>query len=178
MKNSLWSVFVFEFMFFFVCFPQKSMNILVVELSVDVRPVAVKIGDLGSSCRSLGKVSGNIVHNPRWKAREIDFCFCAHHEKKPPELFAASAVYTASSDIYCFGVIMWELVGRTLPFPDLIWPSLIEDKIMRGIRPTVPIDTRPDYVRLMEKCWSQQPEDRPTSLQVIGSLESMRTLMN
>jgi hypothetical protein len=43
------------------------MNILVVELSLEIRPVAVKIGDLGSSCRSLGKVSGNIVHNPRWK---------------------------------------------------------------------------------------------------------------
>lgn len=157
------------------------MNILVVELTVEARPVAVKIGDLGSSCRSLGKVSGNIVHNPRWKVYWVgkkhllfDFFFCV---LQPPELFGASAVYTASSDIYCFGIIMWELIGRTIPFPDLVWPSLIEDKIIRGIRPAVPSDARPDYERLMCKCWSQQPEDRPTSLQVIGSLESMRTLL-
>jgi hypothetical protein len=72
---------------------------------------------------------------------------------------------------------MWELVGRSLPFAELVWPSLIEDKIIRGVRPVVPEETRSDYARLMSRCWSQLPEERPTSLEVIGSIESMRALV-
>lgn len=90
----------------------RSMNVLVCHLSCTADPV-VKIADLGSSCRSLGKVSGRGVHNPRWK---------------PPELFAG-AEYTAAADVYCFGLIMWELVGRTIPFHDL---SELESPAWRG----------------------------------------------
>ncbi len=78
------------------------MNILVVSLTPTATPT-VKIADLGSSCHSLGKVSGRVLHNPRWK---------------PPELFRGFD-YTAESDVYCFALIMWELVGRTIPFHDL-----------------------------------------------------------
>ncbi len=132
-----------------------------VQLSVSAQPVAVKIGDLGSSCRALGKVSGQAVHNPRWK---------------PPELFGNGAMYTAASDVYCFGMIMWELVGRSIPFAELVWPSLIEDKILCGVRPAVPSEVRPDYGRLMRRCWAQAPEERPSSLQLMGSVETLRTL--
>merc|ERR1711991_585645 len=139
----------------------KSMNILVVDLSVGVNP-CVKIADLGSSCRSLGKVSGNVVHNPRWK---------------PPELFVSSANYTAASDVYCFGLIMYELVARCIPFADLVWPSLIEDKILLGERPSLENvgEIRTDYEKLMHLCWSQHPEERPTSDQVYGLIEGIRS---
>ena len=132
-----------------------------VQLAADARPVAVKIGDLGSSCRSLGKVSGHTVHNPRWK---------------PPELFAANALYTAASDVYCFGLIMWELVGRAMPFAELVWPSLVEDRILSGARPAVPGDVRPDYAKLLRRCWAQAPEERPDSLELLGSVEALRSL--
>lgn len=134
----------------------QSMNILVCRLAVDACP-SVKIADLGSSCRSLGKVSGRPIHNPRWK---------------PPELFGGSD-YTGASDVYCFSLIMWELVGRTVPFHELDWPSVIEDRIVKGERPSLeglgPL--RPDYVALMGQCWAQDPEERPSFQQVVDQVQ-------
>jgi serine/threonine protein kinase len=133
----------------------RCSNILVVDLSALARP-AVKIADLGSSCRSLGKVSGRVVHNPRWK---------------PPELFAG-ADYTAAADVYCFALIMWELVGRANPFKELTWPSLIEHRILLGERPAMSglDDVPPAYLALMVRSWAQTPSERPTFADIVSAL--------
>ena len=138
----------------------KTLNILVVELSVNASPVSVKIGDLGSSCRSLGQASGRAVHNPRWK---------------PPECFGSGAHFTAASDVYCFGMIMWEIVAREIPFADIFFPSLIEDKILSGTRPAYDdLHVREDYAELMERCWAQDPEQRPNANELEPVIDRMR----
>lgn len=136
----------------------KTMNILVCNLQADADP-CVKIADLGSSCPSFGKVSGRIIHNPRWK---------------PPELFSG-VEYTAASDVYAFALIMWELVGRAIPFHELNWPSLIEDKILLGERPSMKglEDVRNDYYELMHSCWAQDPLSRPTFAQIVCKLSTL-----
>ena len=99
-----------------------------------------------------------MIHNPRWK---------------PPE-----NVYTAASDVYCFGLIMWEIVSRKIPFFELNWPSVIEDKILLGERPSIDgLDMRADYTRLMRRCWAQKMEDRPNAMEVVGGIEAIRSAL-
>ncbi len=50
------------------------------------------------------------------------------------------------------------------------WPSLIEDRILLGERPSLAnmSDVRPDYMALMQRCWAQLPGDRPRFESIVG----------
>lgn len=76
--------------------------------------------------------------------------------------------YTEKADVFSFGIIMWELVGRTKPFDeyDIAKSSFtyqLEDAIIGGLRPTIPKGKvcPPAYVKLMETCWDSDPKVRP-----------------
>jgi class 3 adenylate cyclase len=42
-----------------------------------------------------------------------------------------------------------------------------------GMRPDIPDDAQDDYMRLMTNCWDQDPQLRPTFLEIMTRLESM-----
>jgi serine/threonine protein kinase len=79
------------------------------------------------------------------------------------------------TDMYAFGVMMWEFAACAVPFADD--PDLISDQVLRGVRPRIP-SPRPegfpdDYFKLMQECWSDDPRQRPTAEQAHQRLLSM-----
>ncbi|RIB08505.1 kinase-like domain-containing protein [Gigaspora rosea] len=74
------------------------------------------------------------------------------------------------SDIYSLGVLFWELTSGIPPFNGFE-NEMILLQIREGIREK-PIDnTPPDYVQLYKKCWSAEPDDRPTLDEILNQLK-------
>lgn len=63
--------------------------------------------------------------------------------------------YTVKSDVYSYGIILWELLTRSHPFDEFKWNfmSQLEQLVTDGKRPTIPADTIPAYAKLVEACW-------------------------
>jgi len=89
-----------------------------------------------------------------------------------PELFKRKAKYTKRSDVYSFGMILWELATRKIPWSDAQSASIIINWVLQGEKEEIPKKSPQSYAKLIAKCWEQNPKDRPTifeSLEILGS---------
>jgi len=74
--------------------------------------------------------------------------------------------YTEKSDIYSFGMIMWEHTTGKKPFHDRPHNHLLISDILNGERPQITNDTPEFYSELMKRCWDHDPENRPTAKEI------------
>jgi hypothetical protein len=85
-----------------------------------------------------------------------------------PELFTGGSK-TTSSDMYAFGVFMWELMTCMVPF-DGVSPDLIGDQVKAGVRPPIPSPLPegfpPAFVDIIMTCLHHDPHQRPSAQQV------------
>eukprot|EP00475_Leptophrys_vorax_P006439 TRINITY_DN13987_c0_g1_i2.p1 TRINITY_DN13987_c0_g1~~TRINITY_DN13987_c0_g1_i2.p1 ORF type:complete len:600 (-),score=139.66 TRINITY_DN13987_c0_g1_i2:36-1835(-) len=97
----------------------------------------------------------------------------------PPEQIAGKSLTTAS-DVYSFGIILWELCTQERPFPNADQnPGFFRKVVLKkhGRPPTDKIKNQ-ELVQIMTECWSQHPENRPTFGEVIQMLESVKSPFN
>ncbi|CAB4422038.1 unnamed protein product [Rhizophagus irregularis] len=96
-----------------------------------------------------------------------------------PEIFQGQK-YTKASDIYSFGMIMWELMTGRRPFWNQNHDIHLIIEICDGLRPPTVTDVPKGYTELMKKCWNSDPKKRPKAgemsaeIETIGSNESKR----
>src|SRR5438045_9658746 len=63
-------------------------------------------------------------------------------------------------------MIMWEFTTGKKPFHDKPHNHYLIFNILRGERPQITDDTPEFYAELMKKCWSHDPENRPTAKEI------------
>jgi serine/threonine protein kinase len=131
----------------------KSMNVL---LSSDL---VSKICDFGAAIHRLSttammssKTDGTLQYTLHYSA---------------PELLKTGLAANAETDMYAFGIIMYELLTCKIPF-DGVNPALLRDLIVKeGLRPDVPdphtSQFPPAFFDVMQLCWHQDPALRPTA---------------
>ena len=83
--------------------------------------------------------------------------------------------YTKESDIYSFGMIMWEFTTGKKPFHDREHNHLLISDILNGERPQITDDTPEFYAKLMKRCWDHNPENRPTAGEIMVCLLEYRS---
>jgi hypothetical protein len=71
-----------------------------------------------------------------------------------------------------FGIVLWELLTRREPFDD-VHPVRAALQVMDGIRPELPADLNPELRSLIQDCWHQEPDQRPTFHEIRLRLESV-----
>src|SRR6185437_5303674 len=75
--------------------------------------------------------------------------------------------YTSASDIYSFSMIMWEFTSGVPPFNDREHDLQLSLSICKGERPEIIENTPRCYINLIEKCWNEDPTERPTASEVL-----------
>ncbi|PRW39272.1 Serine threonine- kinase CTR1 [Chlorella sorokiniana] len=146
----------------------KSPNILV-DADWHAKVADFNLSKMLEGARSEAvRTSSDGVTNPLWLA---------------PEVIDGKKA-TAASDVYSFGMVLYELLTWRLPWSMAVMsPFKIAAIIRQGGRPEVPPrealpgpDTADwagldDYVRLMRACWAPQPEHRPSFDEVVQQLK-------
>ncbi|KAF9164529.1 hypothetical protein DFQ26_001336 [Actinomortierella ambigua] len=135
----------------------KSANVLL------TKHMEIKLADFGlAQIRSMtsaassagGKDSARAAGTLRWVAPEL--------------LYADKPMYSAKSDVYALGVVMWEMAADcTRPFKDQPDDDLIALSVKNGHREQLPGETPLEYCKWVERCWAQDPCDRPSASNVI-----------
>ncbi|RIA98842.1 kinase-like domain-containing protein [Glomus cerebriforme] len=85
-----------------------------------------------------------------------------------PEIFQGQKVTTAS-DIYSFGMIMWEFMTGRRPFWDRNHDTELIIEICDGLRPPIVTNAPEGYIDIMQECWHSDPKKRPTDTEKLKS---------
>ncbi|XP_053292607.1 tyrosine-protein kinase Mer [Pleuronectes platessa] len=85
----------------------------------------------------------------------------------------ADRVFTIKSDVWAFGITMWEIATRGMtPYPGI--PNHeIYDYLVEGHRLKQPTDCLDELYEIMYSCWRADPLDRPFFLQLREMLEKL-----
>eukprot|EP00293_Proteomonas_sulcata_P009937 CAMPEP_0184306328 /NCGR_PEP_ID=MMETSP1049-20130417/15351_1 /TAXON_ID=77928 /ORGANISM="Proteomonas sulcata, Strain CCMP704" /LENGTH=140 /DNA_ID=CAMNT_0026618563 /DNA_START=285 /DNA_END=707 /DNA_ORIENTATION=- len=78
----------------------------------------------------------------------------------PPEVLKEAFV-SSSLDVYSFGIILWEMMTRRLPFDGLDLKSMIYEVTRNDLRPQFPSTADPQLVDIASKCWESDASLRP-----------------
>ena len=133
----------------------KSLNIL---LDADGR---AKLCDFGlSTLKSQAKETRD-VGTLLWNA---------------PEVLQGKAA-TPASDMYSFAIIAWEMTTRRLPYCDPMTrkptDSHWQSKVIAGYRESIPSDCPSELAIIIQTCWAQDSNQRPSTAQVAQILEGL-----
>nr|KAJ0225584.1 hypothetical protein LSAT_V11C100017380 [Lactuca sativa] len=132
----------------------KSSNLLV------DKNWTVKVGDFGLSRVKhhtyLKTKSGR--GTPQWMAPEI-----LRNEDTDEK-----------SDVYSYGVVLWEITTGKIPWNDLNPMQVIGAVGFMNRRLEIPKDVDPLWAFLIESCWCSEPQSRPTFQEIINKLKDLQ----
>eukprot|EP00559_Dactyliosolen_fragilissimus_P006279 CAMPEP_0184870740 /NCGR_PEP_ID=MMETSP0580-20130426/38621_1 /TAXON_ID=1118495 /ORGANISM="Dactyliosolen fragilissimus" /LENGTH=986 /DNA_ID=CAMNT_0027373005 /DNA_START=554 /DNA_END=3514 /DNA_ORIENTATION=- len=119
--------------------------------------VIAKIGDWGSARATLAgsRTMTHGVGTACWLAPEVI-------------KYARSSKY---SDVYGYGIILWELATREEVYAGLESTQIIANVANENLRPPI-VDECP-WSDLMVTCWSENPTDRMTFVEIVKELNKI-----
>jgi TPR repeat protein/tRNA A-37 threonylcarbamoyl transferase component Bud32 len=139
----------------------KSANIL---LDTTLR---AKLTDFGISemvKSDYESEDGTRAGTPKWKA---------------PELLEGDTGIDVTTDMYSYGMVLWELASHSEPFPDItnkVREYDLAKQIRKGLKNRFPDGTPECYVKWTESFWSLDPKSRPTAESALKQLEDAQFL--
>jgi len=94
-----------------------------------------------------------------------------------PDFLRKSTLYSAAVDVYSFGIILWELATRRLPWDHLRdgvgFSGRLKEELKANRRPAIPnklIVEHKTFVTIMQACWATDQADRPSFAAVVVDL--------
>lgn len=86
-------------------------------------------------------------------------------------------VFSKKTDLWGYGVTLWEVMARSLPFPDLDIYQAADMVCNHGLRLPMSPTWPPRWVSLLQSCWTVDPETRPSFPQVMARLNEIEEEM-
>lgn len=147
----------------------KGENILIYSLNPH-SPVCGKLTDFGT-CRNISpnslakKELSQGIGTPTYMAPEC----------------LQNANYSFSADVYSFSMVLYETYTEKQAFIDderFNQPWMIPQFVIEGKRLEKPEGMRDDYWELINKCWDQEPNNRPTFIEIYKTFVSWNLDIN
>ncbi|XP_073701134.1 mitogen-activated protein kinase kinase kinase 20 [Garra rufa] len=129
----------------------KSRNVVLTSDSV------LKICDFGASKFHSHTTHMSLVGTFPWMAPEV----------------IQSLPVSETCDTYSFGVVLWEMLTREIPFKGLEGLQVAWLVVEKHERLTIPSSCPASFACLMRSCWVTEPKDRPLFKHILSTLESM-----
>jgi len=112
------------------------------------------VGDFGMS--RVGETDANVTASSfgpiRWMAPE-----------------SIQRIYSTKSDVWSFGVTLWEIMTRDDPFAGRTLVDVTQ-AVLKGEHLKVPESCPSNIAQVMLSCWAFSPSDRPTIDQIFAEL--------
>lgn len=91
--------------------------------------------------------------------------------------------YTTKSDVFSFGVILWEILTREKPYKgynslDVIEKVGVAKEKAPGLRMNVPKCPFNHYSDLIVQCWEEIPSKRPLMSEIVVTLQKLQNIAN
>jgi len=148
----------------------KSPNLLVTD-SLGVKITDFNLSKIMEEATTSAAVvsSMSAVTNPRWMSSE--------------QVMGSKA--TIQSDVFSFGVVMWELLTWNIPWEGANTWAIVgaisnggrlkvpDVKDLPGEKDTADFKGLGDYIGIMERCWDQDPAKRPDVSMIIAELRRL-----
>ncbi|RHZ79728.1 hypothetical protein Glove_141g62 [Diversispora epigaea] len=126
--------------------------------------------------------SGNIVNETKISSYITDFGLCKPVTENDPEKIYGvipymapetlnRGEYTQASDIYSFGMIMYEVFTSYPPFYNMPHDKNLVISICKGQKPEIMCEIPQLLKDLMEKCWDTDPSNRPKAIELKSQLK-------
>ncbi|KAL0912262.1 hypothetical protein M5K25_018224 [Dendrobium thyrsiflorum] len=77
------------------------------------------------------------------------------------------------SDVFSFGVILWELLTMQQPWKELSPVQVVGAVAFQNRRLTIPQDMSPALAALVESCWADDPRKRPPFSSIVETLKKL-----
>ncbi|XP_053845642.1 macrophage-stimulating protein receptor isoform X3 [Vidua macroura] len=123
--------------------------------------LTVKVADFGLARDVFGKEYYSIQQH--------------RHAKLPVKWMALESLqtqkFTTKSDVWSFGVLMWELLTRGASPYAGVDPYDMAHYLLQGRRLPQPSHCPDTLYRVMLSCWAPAPEERPSFTGLVGELE-------
>jgi serine/threonine protein kinase len=93
----------------------------------------------------------------------------------PEQLRGVTRTYSFKSDVFSYAVLLTEIVNNQLPWPDFTNQAAAIE-VVKGFRTKVSSQCPSSLRTLIQKCWNQDPDERPSMAEVAQLLENPATL--
>eukprot|EP01117_Protostelium_nocturnum_P010679 TRINITY_DN3844_c0_g1_i3.p1 TRINITY_DN3844_c0_g1~~TRINITY_DN3844_c0_g1_i3.p1 ORF type:complete len:341 (+),score=120.78 TRINITY_DN3844_c0_g1_i3:504-1526(+) len=88
-----------------------------------------------------------------------------------------SGTFSTKSDVWAYGVVCWEVLTRSQPFPELTATQAAQETIHNGLRLSIPSECPPELAILIQSCWNSNPENRPDFKHICTTLQQILNSM-
>lgn len=136
----------------------------------------VKVADFGCKYQIHFFIT-NISLVSRTLATETTMTMCGNAVTAAPEVLARTK-YSEKADVYSFGIVLWEVFTRRVAYENMNVFEIARRVVIEDLRPELNLEiladsnrTPPFIVKLMERCWSSNPEQRPSFAEICHHLE-------
>jgi len=94
-----------------------------------------------------------------------------------PELFQRRTKYSKHADIYSFGMVLWEIASRAVPFADAQNQAVLMHWVEKGEQEEIPEKTPEGFAKLITKCWNKTPSERYSADKIVRVLDGILSRM-